>query len=114
MMNAGNERWRSLTLEQVATLTPKAGRERLRALARLRQRERRARRNRIDYYPDELAAKVIQAAVERSEGDSVNAVINHIISRWVIAQRLDKVNETPLEPGKDAPSAETRPLRGGY
>jgi hypothetical protein len=45
------------------------------------QRDRRAKRRRIDYYPSDEAAAIITAAQE-APGDSFSSVINLIIEDW--------------------------------
>jgi len=46
------------------------------------QRARRARYNRIDYYPDDHAATVIYGMHGRRSGDDLSSVINRIVAEW--------------------------------
>ena len=47
-----------------------------------RQRQRRARNRRIDYYPDPEAARVIDAQVRNVAGGDYSSVINRIVRQW--------------------------------
>lgn len=61
-----------------------------REMARLRQRKRRQKWVRIDYYPDEHAFDIIQSVLnEYSPCNSYSATINHIIREW--ARRRKRV-----------------------
>jgi hypothetical protein len=54
---------------------------------REQQRERRARFARIDYYPDERAAMLIEAMTEQRLGGDLSSVINRIVGEWADAKR---------------------------
>ena len=85
-----DEDWRALTVAEVATLTPEQERQRLKALARLRQQARRRRELRIDYYPSRQAAKVIRRVLEESgAGASYTNILDMIIEHWVIASGIN-------------------------
>ena len=85
-----DEDWRALTVAEVATLTPEQERQRLKALARLRQQARRRRELRIDYYPSRQAAKVIRMVLEESgAGASYTNILDMIIEHWVIASGIN-------------------------
>lgn len=46
------------------------------------QRERRARYQRIDYYPDDQASRVIDSLARPLFGHDLSSVINRIVSEW--------------------------------
>ena len=49
---------------------------------RQQQRDRRAKYSRIDYYPDKLAAELIERRWSWRPGCDLSGVINRIISDW--------------------------------
>lgn len=49
---------------------------------REQQRQRRASHRRIDYYPDDLAADVIDANTGRWAGGDYSSVLNRIVAEW--------------------------------
>lgn len=52
------------------------------ARALQRQRERRARRSRIDYYPSADASKVIDSLRQRSVGGDASSIIDRALIEW--------------------------------
>ncbi len=78
-----DEDWRTLTVAEVAALPPEAERERLKALTRLRQRERRRSMARIDYYPGRDALRVILRELDRAGASATYAgTLDRIIEEW--------------------------------
>jgi hypothetical protein len=71
--------------------------ERQRELARLRQRRRRARYVRIDFYPDEDVLEIIHSQLTRWGPTACRpGVINHIIREWAGAR--DKRDRSLVKP----------------
>jgi len=63
-------------------LVPVDEQERSRVLARERQRRRRMGRQRVDYYPDGNAIRVIEALRTGHVGGDASSIINLIITAW--------------------------------
>jgi hypothetical protein len=56
--------------------------ERLRALARIRQRRYRERNPRIDFHPDKHAIEAINSMRTPYAGGDASSIINRIIREW--------------------------------
>jgi hypothetical protein len=85
-----DENWWNLTVAEVATLSPEDERERLKALARLRQRGRRNREMRIDYYPSRQAASVIRKVLEaRGAGASYTNTLDMVVEQWASVSGIE-------------------------
>lgn len=115
VIKLSDDQWRNLTPEQVATLTPDSECKRLKALARLRQRDRRSRMLRIDYYPDAKTAKIIRAEIERDTRiNSYTAVLDRIVSQWAAARDQNKNNDARPASGKTVSSFDQARRPVGY
>jgi hypothetical protein len=53
------------------------------------QRERRHRLRRIDYYPSEDAAAIIDKLRTRGAGGDASSILNRILSEWAIIPELN-------------------------
>jgi hypothetical protein len=80
--------------------------ERLRALARERQRRRRMGRQRIDYTPNAHAATVIDSLRTGYAGGDASSIINRIICEWTASRALHAAGPNPA--GSCAPGASAR------
>jgi hypothetical protein len=82
--------------------------ERVRALARARQRKHRMGRQRIDYTPNAHAATVIDSLRTGYAGGDASSIINRIICEWTASRALHAAGPNPAGSGALGASARAR------
>jgi hypothetical protein len=84
-----DEDWLELPATKIAGLSDEQERQRLKALARIRQRHRRRRILRIDYYPTRKVTKIILRELNEIGGSaSYTSVLDSIIEQWADASGI--------------------------
>ena len=78
--------------------SPTAKRERMRELARIRQRRYRQGKTRIDFYPDERTVQIIDKLRTRRVGGDASSILNRIVRGWCARRAAATSADTAMGP----------------